>query len=125
MRVGSLEGDFVASLDSGVHAQIERVVVILVLGADRCSVDGSSVIDKDGNSGCASGVPVFLVKVSDGLTSLSTESEISRELGGLSAEVHGGEDTLGEWHVGSGEGLDLVSLEGAILVPETFGAGSG
>ena len=125
MRVRSLECDLVAGLDCRVLAQIERIVVILVLGADGGSVDGRSVIDEDGNSGCASGVPVFLVKVSDGLASLSTESEISRELGGLGAEVHGGEDTLGEWHVRSGEGLDLVSLEGAILVPETFGAGSG
>ena len=125
MRVGSLEGDLVAGLDCRVLAQIERIVVILVLGADGGGVDGRSVIDKDGNSRSARDVPVFLVEVSDGLASLSTESEISRELGGLGAEVHGGEDTLGVWHVGSGEGLDLVSLEGAILVPETFGAGSG
>ena len=125
MRIGSLEGDLVASLDCGVLAQIERVVVILVLGADRGSVDGRSVIDENGNRWGASSVPVFLVKISDGLAGVSTESEISRELGGLGAEVHGGKDTLGEWHVGSGESLDLVSLEGAILVPETFRAGSG
>ena len=47
---------------------------------------------------------------------------MSVENGCVSVEFHFVEDTLGVRHVRSGESLDLVVLEGAILVPEALGA---
>ena len=113
----------VAALDAGVHANVERAVVVRAGVAHGGLVHNVRLTLHDGDCDLWLGVvvPVFLVEVSGSHSSGSLrEGEVSCEGSCGGVEFHGVQDTLGNWHVRSGEGLDLIVLQGAILVPEAF-----
>ena len=105
-------------------ADVERAVVVGAGVADGALVDDLRVHDRDRDLGLAL-VPVLLVKVSRGGAGGQVRvGELGLEGGSGSVELLLGEDTLSHWEVGSGQCLDLVVLQRAILVPEALGTGA-
>jgi len=112
-------------LDAWLKAQVERVVVVLVVVSDSVLVDRLVPVLEDRNGGSS---PVVALSAEECDSSASGSSgrvgEVGLEGGRLGVEGHAGESTLGVGHVGSGEGADLPGLESAVIVVEALGAGT-
>jgi hypothetical protein len=97
-----------------------EVVAINLLGSEGL-LGGALVVNVHG---VAFGVPVLLVEVhtSSNILGCLIVSEVCLQVGGVGIKVHLAEDTLSEGQVRAGQCLDLVVLEGAVLVPEALRA---